>query len=113
MTIDERVYQLVVPTAVQALFPIQAPDSYPTPYATYIVMNQQNLTTHSAPLPTTRMWRFQFNCYSPTYGVARNIGNTIENTLVGYVDAYILGITQLTCKGSYDDISKIYCWMTE
>jgi hypothetical protein len=111
--IDTRIHDLLVPAVLDVLFPIQAPDAQAYPYATYLVMNQQNLTTHSAPLPATRMWRFQFNVYSPTYALTRGLGNAIELALVGYTDSAVLGITQLNSKGSYDDISKVYCWMTE
>jgi hypothetical protein len=113
MFIDQRILQLLVPGVLPALYPLTAPDGTLTPYTTYTLFNAQNLTTHDAPLPATRMWHMQFNTYSETYGQARTIGNNISNMLIGYTDPYILGVTPVREMPSWDDISKCFGWIVE
>jgi hypothetical protein len=65
--IEERIYQLLVPTILPAMYPQIAPDTATTPYTVYTIWNKENLTTHSAPLPLTRMWNMQFSTFSENY----------------------------------------------
>lgn len=113
MIIEERIYQLLVPSILPALYPQIAPDNTPKPYTVYAIWNKINLTTHSAPLPLTRVWAMQFSTYSPSYLVARMIGSSVESALVGYTDAAIQGVTQERVMVSWDDIAKLHCTLVE
>jgi hypothetical protein len=70
------------------------------------IWNKENLTTHSAPLPLTRMWNMQFSTFSENYLQTRTISDQIQNALVGYTDAFIQGITPSRYMPSWDDIAK-------
>lgn len=113
MIIEERIYQLLVPSILSALYPQIAPDNARTPYTVYAIWNKVILTTHSAPLPLTRMWSMQFSTYSERYFTTREISNQIESTLVGHVDGFIQGITPDRVMPSWDDIAKLHCTMLE
>lgn len=113
MIIEERIRQLLVPGTLDNLYPLIAPDQTETPYTTYLIFNAQNLTTHSAPLPLTRMWHMQFNTYSPKYLEARVIGDSIQVALIGYTDAFIQGITPVRVMPSWDDVAKLHCSLVE
>lgn len=113
MIIEERIIQLLVPSILSALYPQIAPDATKTPYTVYMLWNKVNLTTHSAPLPLTRVWSMQFSTYSERYLEARTIGSSIEIALVGYTDGAIQGITQDRVMTDWDDIAKLHCAMIE
>src|SRR5690242_5419091 len=113
MIIDERIYQLLVPAVLPSLYPMIAPDKAPPPYTTYLLLNAQNLTTHDTPLPATRMWHLQFSTYSASYFGARIISNSIQDSLVGYTDPFILGVTCVREQGAWDDIAKLFGWTIE
>lgn len=115
MIIEERIYQLLVPGILPALYPQIAPDNMTQgqPYTVYSIWNKVNLTTHSAPLPLTRVWAMQLSTYSPSYLATRTIGSSIETALVGYADGAIQGITQDRVMTSWDDIAKLHCTLIE
>lgn len=113
MFIEERLEALLVPSVIPKLYPLIAPDQTPAPYTTYTLFNAQNLTTHDSPLPSTRMWNLQLNTYSGSYGTARSIGNSLSTALIGYSDAFILGITPIKESPLFDDIAKLFCWVVE
>lgn len=113
MIIEERIYQILVPSVLDNLYPLIAPDQTGTPYTTYLNFNAQSLTTHSNPLPLTRMWHWQFNSYSPSYLEARQIGDSIQSALVGYTDANIQGIVPVRVMPNWDDIAKLHCSLVE
>ncbi len=113
MTIDELLVLLLVPTVLERLYPLTAPDQTRTPYTTYLLMTDENLTTHDSPLPGTRRWTAQFTVYSERYGETRAIGDAIESRLVGYTDNFITGITPKRKHPTWDDMTKQYGWIVE
>jgi hypothetical protein len=113
MIIEERIYQLLVPSVLPTLYPQIAPDNAVAPFTVYSLWNKVNLTTHSAPLPLTRVWSMQFSTYSPSYLATRTIGSSIEVALVGYTDGAIQGITQDRVMMTWDDIAKLHCNLIE
>lgn len=113
MIIEERIYQILVPGILPALYPQIAPDNAKGPYVVYSIWNKENLTTHSAPLPLTRVWAMQFSTYSERYLDTRTICETIQTTLVGYTDNYIQGITPSRVMPTWDDIAKKHCTLLE
>jgi hypothetical protein len=113
MTIDELLVQLLVPSVLGKLYPLTAPDQTKTPYSTYMLISDENLTTHDSPLPSTRRWNAQFTTYSESYGTARTLGSSIQSTLVGYTDNFITGITPKREHPTWDDMTKLYGWIVE
>lgn len=113
MIIEERIYQLLVPSILPALYPQIAPDTATTPYTVYAIWNKEVLTTHSNPNPLTRMWHMQFSTFSENYLQTRTIGDQIQNALVGYTDGTIQGIIPTRVMPMWDDIAKKHCTLLE
>jgi hypothetical protein len=81
MTLEEKLKQLLSPVVDGRLFPDEAPEKTPLPYATYQQVGGQSLWYSGGGVGSHRHARIQFNVWAKTRAEATELIETIEQTL--------------------------------
>lgn len=72
MTIEEKIYSLLVPAVIARLSEVTAVQASATPYSTFFCIAQEPLATHEeALIQSLRCWEFQFSSFASSPLLAR------------------------------------------
>jgi hypothetical protein len=108
VTIEERLYALLVPAVIDRLSELTAPQGTAVPYSAYFAVNQGPLSTHQEALVTgLREWDFQFSSFASSPLLARAETQKIVGFLTTFQDAGIRVCFLKSRRLSWDDDTKL------
>jgi hypothetical protein len=92
VTIDVYLNQLLTagtpPTSLgSALYPVLAPPNTTGRYCVYQLVDQTPILTQEGDPEGTRVWRYQFKVFGPSFALVAADTASLRNFLVGYSDA--------------------------